>query len=213
MMLKNREEAGKYLGIVLKSYHVADKNPFVLAIPRGGVTVGYHIAEILGCPLDVIISRKIRHPLNEEIAVGYAVEDCSPVLGYNPKDTIFSGILEGSLDNKIQQALNEVWQKVELFRKGECLPDLADYDVILVDDGLATGWTLQGALTYLQTKNKAKSITIAVPIILLKKTLEIFRAKVDKLVYLSVSDERAIGFSYDNFSQVSDEEVLKFLGK
>ena len=219
-MWKDRQQAGEALGSIIISqcqqnqfsfgiHGIKLDNPYVLAIPRGGVVVGYYIAKRLHCPLNVIISRKIRHPFNEEFAIGYVTEQNQPVLGYTPQ--MLHDIPTLQIDEAITNAMKETQDRVLFYRKGEDLPDLSKYDVILVDDGIATFWTLQGTITYLNHNNKPKSITVAVPVVLSQKTYDIVKSKVDNLICPHISDELSIGAVYNNFNQVSDEEVKKLL--
>jgi len=207
MKWANREQAGKYLAEVIAKL-VLEK-PYVLAIPRGGIIVANEIAKILNCPLDVIVSRKIRHPHNEEFAIGYVCEDYSPVLGFKPWDLQCKAF---QIERNIDRAIEEVWQKVELFRGGEPLPDFEGYDVLIVDDGIATGWTVQGAIAYLTFRRKPKSVSLVLPV-MSEKEYKIFQSKVRVICGTIIPEELfyAVGQAYEDFRPVEDEEVLEIL--
>src|SRR5271169_2667083 len=155
----NRVEAGKLLAADLADF--AGKNALVLAIPRGGVVVGYEIAKALSLPLDVIIPRKIGAPDNPELAIGAMTEDGTIILDEQlvaylevPRDYI----KEESARQKL-----EIERRLKFYRQSEPYPQFEGLDVIIVDDGIATGSTMKAALASVKNRG-AKTVTIAVPV-------------------------------------------------
>jgi len=207
---RDRIHAGEYLGELLAKMNI--EHPYVLAIPRGGIVVGYPIAKILNCPLKPIISLKIKHPVFEEVAIGYIVERGSPILGYKPTEEL-AGVPPFDVERSIERAMKESERRIILYRKGEELPVLSSYDVVLVDDGLATGWTVQGAISYLNHENKPRRIILAIPV-MPEKSYKNFSLKVAFVACpLIIEDYRfyAVSQGYNSFSQTPDDEVLKLL--
>src|SRR5271169_841174 len=134
----NRVEAGKLLAADLADF--AGKNALVLAIPRGGVVVGYEIAKALNLPLDVIIPRKIGAPDNHELAIGAMTEDGTIILDKNLVS--YLGVSKDYIIEESAQQKNEIERRLKLYRGNEPYPNLRDKDVIIVDDGIATGSTM-----------------------------------------------------------------------
>jgi putative phosphoribosyl transferase len=201
--LKDRKEAGILLSEKLKKHQ--DSNTIVLAIPRGGVPIGYEIARRLHLPLDIILSKKIGHPLNSEFAIGAM--------------TIDTTIIDNHPNIPIQYIDDEVFRLKELLRKkyhlymGNREPiDVKGKNVIVVDDGIATGNTLLASISMLRKREPAK-IIVAVPVLPLD-VLEIFKQQTDEFIYLITSDSfRSVGAFYDQFQQVEDDEVIQMLRK
>lgn len=206
MVFKNREEAGRLLAKALRDYKGHDV--VVLAIPRGGVVVGYYVAEELGCPLDVIVPRKLGAPLQPELAIGAVAEDGTTVLN---EDLIESmGIPQQYIERKIREEVAEIKRRVSLYRSGREAIPVKDKIVILVDDGLATGATMRAAINYIK-KFGPKVIVVAVPVAP-PEVVRSLRREVDKVVCLSTPEPFfAIGQFYEEFEQVEDEEVIRLL--
>lgn len=200
-MLRNRKDAAERLTEKLQKYKGEDG--IVLAIPRGGVPIGVLIAKELGFPVEVILSKKIGHPSNPEYAIGAVSMDSVEVnenLGISPayiqKET-----------HKIQEELKRRYQ---LFMGNHQPTDLHGKLVILVDDGIATGHTLMA--TVLMVKNqKPKKLVVAVPVAP-PSAIQEFEPQVDELICLMAPpDFYAVGQFYEDFQQVSDEEVISAL--
>jgi len=217
----NRRNAGEILAIELKNLYF-EREPYVLAIPKGGVEVGYEIADRLHIPLNIINVAKVRHPNFNEFAIGYVVEDMAPVLGYKPEDLVSFPHGRGLLEESIERAKEKVWQLTEKFRGGEKLPNLSNYSVILVDDGVATGWTIQGAITYLLKTNSVKTFvksdnSIVADIILVSPVAGVneyfnFSQKVLHFVCPNVvSKLEAVSEFYCEFDDIPDEEIECYL--
>lgn len=201
--LKNRTEAGQLLAKKLKKYKNSDS--VVLAIPRGGVAVGYEIAKELHLPLDIVLSKKIGHPNNEEYAIG-AVSMDSILLDEHPE------VSKVYIQKKIEELQKILQKKYQLYSSNQQPIELKDKNVIVVDDGVATGNTLLACLTMIRKKNPA-TIIVAVPV-LPSDTVSIFQKNSDEFVYLIASNYfRGIGEFYDQFDQVEDTEAIEMLNQ
>ena len=200
-LIKDRIEAGLKLSDKLVKYKNTDT--VILAIPRGGVPIAYVIAIRLNLPLDIILSKKIPHPYNKEYAIG-AVSLLSQTL--NP----FSDVSTEYKEKEIIRLRELLKDKYEYYR-GDLEPiDIEGKNVIVVDDGIATGHTLLASIKMLRQRNP-KSIIIAVPVMPLEK-IKIFKENADDLIYLIASAEfTGVGSFYENFTQVEDEEVIRML--
>lgn len=205
-MFKDRTEAGKKLGKLLKKYR--DEKPLVLALPRGGVVIGYEVAKKLKAPFSVIISRKIASPSMPEYGVGAVSEGGLYIDKTNIKDV---GLNKDQLDVLIKLQKEEVDRRIKLYRKGKKLPNLSGKIVILVDDGLATGVTAFAAIKALK-KLGARKIIFAAPVCD-RRTAKKLKGQTETIECLSYPELSSVGAFYLNFEQVSDEEVIKILGK
>ena len=155
-ILKDRIEAGLKKTKKLKKYQ--NSNTIVLAVPRGGVPVGYVIAKNLHLPLDIVLSKKIGHPNNKEFAIG-AVSSDSMIIDEHPN------ILKKYIDSEIIRLRQLMKHKYELYMGNRKPLDVKGKNIILVDDGIATGNTLLASINMLRKKNPAK-IIVATPVIL-----------------------------------------------
>jgi predicted phosphoribosyltransferase len=200
-MFKDRQEAGFLLAEKLMHYKNTDA--IILAVPRGGVPIGYVIAQKLQLPLDIVLSKKIGHPFNKEFAIG-AVSLDSTIIDKHPD--ISNEYIEQEI-SKLRKLLKE---KYTLYR-GQLNPiSVKDKIVILVDDGIATGNTLLASIAMLRKKKPAK-IVVAVPV-LPYETVEIFLNNTDEFIYLMAPTYfRGVGGFYEKFQQVEDEEVIQML--
>jgi predicted phosphoribosyltransferase len=204
---RDRREAGKALAKEL-AFLKGQKDVIVLAIPRGGVVVGYQVAEDLGVPLDIYITRKIGAPYNPELALGAVASDGSVILdeGLLQRLGVSSDFVEG--EKKRQQA--EIARRLDKYRGNRPAPDLAGKTVILVDDGVATGATTLATLRALKKQPIAKLI-LAIPVGP-PDVIETLSKEADQIVCLSTPEPFwAVGSFYLVFDQTSDEEVLKLL--
>ncbi len=206
-MFRNRSEAGSRLAARLDRYK--DRNDvIVLALPRGGVVTGYEIARAIGAPLDVLIVRKIGFPYQPELAAGAVAETGSVVLN---RDIIsMGGLSEEALRPEVDRQKEEIARRIVLYRAGRKLSNLRGKTVILVDDGVATGATMKAAIAALKQENIAKLI-VALPVGP-PETVEVMRTMVDELICLETPLYfMAVGAHYGDFTQVTDEEVVKLL--
>jgi predicted phosphoribosyltransferase len=207
-MFVDRSEAGKKLAKELLEYK--DKDSVVLAIPRGGVVVADKVAQELDCPLDLIIPRKIGAPGNPELAIGAVAGLNRVIINENIKRSL--GVSEEYLKAEIERQLNEIERRRKMYL-GEKPPlSLKDRVVILVDDGLATGYTAMAAISAIR-EEKPREIILAVPVAP-RDTCELLSDKVDKLICLSTPEFfYAVGQFYVDFSQTTDDEVIEILSK
>ena len=206
-MFRNRSEGGSRLAARLDRYK--DRNDvIVLALPRGGVVTGYEIARAIGAPLDVLIVRKIGFPNQPELAAGAVAETGSVVLN---RDIIsMGGLSEEALRPDIDRQKEEIARRVVLYRAGRKLSNLRGKTVILVDDGVATGATMKAAIAALKKEHIAK-LVVALPVAP-PETVEVLRRMVDELICLETPLYfMAVGAHYGDFTQVTDEEVVKLL--
>ena len=207
-MFTDRKEAGQALAAALDIYR--DWDVVVLALPRGGVPVGYEIARALEAPLDVIVVRKLGAPGEPELGVGAVVDGDHPQTVLNEEVIEAFAVSPEYLANEIQAQLAEIRRRQEIYRKGRPAPQLAGRTVIVVDDGIATGGTVRAALRGVRRAAPAK-LVLATPVAPLE-TVEALRTEVDDLVCLETpSDFEALGQFYHDFRQVGDEEVILLL--
>jgi putative phosphoribosyl transferase len=200
-ILKNRKEAGLLLSEKLKKYQ--DSDSIILAVPRGGVPVGFEIAQKLNLPLDIILSKKIPHPLNKEFAIG-AISLDSIIVDENLN--IPNHYIKDEID-RLRKLLKVNYERYMGKRKPL---DIVGKNVIVVDDGIATGNTLLASIEMLRKKNP-KKIIVAVPVIPYDR-VNTFEQKADEFIYLIASKYfQAVGQFYEQFDQVDDEVVISLL--
>ena len=206
-MFRNREEAGELLAQELVAFR-NDPDGILLALPRGGVTVGYQLSLALHLPLDVLITRKIGAPGNPEYALG-AVSETGAVY-WNKEALSGLSLSDRDLASAVQAQQKEVSRRVALYRQGRPFPHLKDRTVIIVDDGLATGATFFASVATVRQAHPRRIIG-AVPVGP-RSTIEEARRLVDQLVVLRVPEPfYAVGNFYRDFEQVEDREVLQYL--
>jgi putative phosphoribosyl transferase len=206
-MFRNRSEAGSRLAARLDRYKERD-DVIVLALPRGGVVTGYEVARAIGAPLDVLIVRKIGFPYQPELAAGAVAETGSVVLNRDIME--MGGLTEEALKPEIDRQKAEIARRIVLYRGGRPLTDLADKTVVLVDDGIATGATIKAAIAALKQENIAK-LVLALPVGP-PETVEVLRTMVDEFICLETPLYfMAVGAHYGDFTQVTDEDVVKLL--
>lgn len=202
-MFKNRSEAGKLLAAKLIQY----KNTpgVILAVPRGGVPVAYEIARELNLPMEVVLVKKLGHPFNKEYAIGAVGLTESYLV---PHEEVAEEYIKSETE-KLRVRLKEMQRD---FLGGREPQDIKGKSVIVVDDGIATGNTIIATIRILRRSDPAK-IIIAAPVVSESAALKI-TAEADDLVVLSIPDYfYGVGAFYDDFRQVSDEEVLYYLKK
>lgn len=204
MKFESRWQAGRLLAEKLKKY---GKNCTVLAIPRGGVVLGAEIAKELSCPLDVIITRKLGAPGNPELAIGATTSNGGIVLDRDLIDKL--GVNQHYIHLEHKEQLAEARRRRKLYSQGK-QSEIAKKTVILVDDGIATGATIEASIHAVREEKPSKVI-IAVPVAP-PHTVNRLKTIVDDFVALSTPEHFwAIGEFYDDFPQVTDEEVVKIL--
>jgi putative phosphoribosyl transferase len=204
----DRHEAGRILGREL-ARRLGNKNDLiVLALPRGGVPVGYEVARALNAPLDVFIVRKLGVPGHEELAMGAIASGGvrvmnREVLGWLP-------LPQKAIDEVAEREQKELERREREYRGTRPPLDVRDKTVIVVDDGLATGSTMRAAVAALR-KMRPRAIIVAVPVAA-AQTCDEFRAEEIDIVCLRTPEPfQAVGLWYDDFSQTTDEEVHELL--
>lgn len=208
-IFRDRHEAGRRLAQALIRYKGA-KDTIILALPRGGVVVGYEISLALRLPLDVFVTRKLGTPENPELAMGGLAET-----GYRHlnTDVIQSfGVSSQELEEEVRRQQQEIDRRIARYRGGRALPPLSGQTVILVDDGIATGATFYASLAALRALNAGRLVA-AVPVAPINVPGEL-RSKVEEAIILGTPDLFfGIGQFYEDFAQVRDEEVIALLEK
>lgn len=208
MVFENRQEAGKQLASQLLKFR--DENLVILALPRGGVPIGYEVAQVLQAPLDVLVVRKIGLSGNKEFGVGAIAEGGETILDETSLEVL--GVDEDALNDTIELEEKELLRRVEKYREGKTLPSMKNKTVILVDDGMATGVTARAAIKAVKKLHPQK-VVLATPVCAFE-VAENLRSLVNDFVCLSMPYEfSAISVWYKNFEQVSDEEVVELLKK
>jgi putative phosphoribosyl transferase len=200
-LFKDRKDAAQQLADRLKKYK--NEDALVLGIPRGGVEIGYYIAKELEAELAVVISKKLPHPLHPEYAIGAICEEGTVYVSDEWK------VSQSWLTTTVEQIKQEIQRRVQLYRNGDPLPLMKNRTVIIVDDGIATGATLASAML-LCVKHEATKIVVAVPVSGGNFVEEIYTA--NELVILHQPESYlGVGSTYEDFAQLTDEEVLSFL--
>ena len=207
MIFQNRIEAGKKLSHKLSKYQ-ATKNLIVLGIPRGGIIVGKQLSQALDCPLDIIVTKKIGAPGNPELAIGAVGAIGKPVI--DEELAVRVGADEKYLKSQIAKLRTEVDRRIKEYHGDKPPLELKNKVVIITDDGVATGATMMAAIEITRQQNP-KKIIVAVPVIA-KDTLEKIESLADEVVFLDAPEMFfAVGQFYQDFSQITDEEVRKIL--
>jgi len=204
----DRAEAGRELARELVKRKLAD--PVVLALPRGGVPVAVEIARALKAPLDLVLVRKIGVPYQRELAAAAVVDGSDPEVVVNDEVMRLAGLGPDYLAEQAKAELAEIERRRHAYLQGRARVPLGGRNLILVDDGIATGASVRAALAALRRKSPA-SLILAVPVAP-RETLEDLRDKVDEVVCLEVPEPfYAISLHYRDFHQVPDEEVVRLL--
>ncbi len=205
MTFASRNEAGEQLGRRLQQQKVAAD--LVLGLPRGGVVVAAAVARALGCPLDVIVVRKIGHPRHREFAVGALAEDGTVVLDEASLDN--TGVNRAELDEVIAEESQRLMDYRGKFHRAG-LPALKGRRVLIVDDGLATGATMDVAVRAAKNQGALQAV-VAVPVASDSGVDRLRRAADDVIALLVDPGFMAVGQYYVRFDQTSDEEVVQLL--
>jgi putative phosphoribosyl transferase len=202
-MFRDRIEAGFLLALKLKKYK--DEPGIVLAVPRGGVPVAYAVARELGFPMEIILTKKIGHPMNKEYAIGAASLTDYFII---PHENVTQEYIEKEL-KRIRTRLKEMYT---LFMGDKEPESLKGKTVIVIDDGIATGNTLLATVNVLRKSDPGK-IIIGVPVAS-KEAAKKLSKKVDEIVAVLIPEEfYGVAAFYEDFKQVSDKEVILYLNK
>lgn len=203
---RDRVDAGKRLAAALTG--LVDTEAIVLAIPRGGVIVGFEVARALDLPLDIIVPRKIGAPENPELAIGAVTQDGSIFL--DDKLIDYLQVSRVYIKKESENQRLEIERRLRLYRGDASPPNLKNRDVVIVDDGIATGATMKAALASVR-KSGAKRVVVAIPVGP-PSTIEELEKQADQVVCLHTPEPfYAIGEFYENFAQTADEEVTELL--
>ncbi|MDG0817402.1 erythromycin esterase family protein [Bdellovibrio svalbardensis] len=205
-IFQDRHEAGEALGRKLLSYK--EENPLILAIPRGGVPIAAAVAKILGADMDLLMVKKIGAPNNPELAIGAVSESGEPWL--NKKLIRRLNVNTKKIEATLAEKTSEVRNQMKKFRGDSPIKEVKGRTLIVVDDGIATGATLQAAVELLKTR-KPKKIIVAAPVAPKSSVEEILRVA-DEVICLETPEPfHAVGNFYHDFTQVEDEDVLAYL--
>jgi putative phosphoribosyl transferase len=200
-MFVDRVDAGMQLAEALERFRGSDA--VLLAIPRGGVPVAAEVARKLGLPLDILHTKKIGHPQQPELAIG-AVSLHSILL--DPRFHVPRAYVEAEVE-RIRSVLRE---REATYRSGRSVLIVMGRTAIIVDDGIATGYTVRAAIGLLRQAG-AKRVVVAIPVAA-AQTVEHLKGMADEVICVEVPDELfAIGAHYEDFSQVSDDEVIALM--
>ena len=204
---RNRTEAGQFLATKLAAY-AGRPEVLVLALPRGGVPVGFEVARALDAPLDVFLVRKLGVPGHEELAMGAIASGGVRVLNQEVVEMLH--IPEGVIAAVADEEQRELERRERAYRGDRPVPSVRGRTVILVDDGLATGSSMRAAATALRQRGPAR-IVVAVPTAA-PETCNEFKTEVDEIVCAITPDPfYAVGLWYEDFSQTTDQEVRDLL--
>jgi len=206
-VFRDREQAGRALAEKVRP-HVQDKKPLILALPRGGVPVAFEIARSLGADVDVFLVRKLGFPGQEELAIGAIASGGVRVLN---EDLIAeSGLSRKLVDEVTAREQTELDRRAAMYRQGRPAIPVAGRTIVLVDDGLATGASMLAAARALRPQG-AERIIIAVPVAPIQSCEDLER-EVDQVICAETPEPFvAVGAWYEDFAQVTDEQVRKLL--
>ena len=206
---RDREEAGRALAAELAGY-AGRGDVLVLALPRGGVPVGYEVAQALGAPLDVFMVRKLGVPGHEELAMGALASGGIRVLNDSVVQQL--RIPETIIDEAARREEAELDRRERAYREGRPAPDAHGKTVILVDDGLATGATMRAAARALRQMEPAR-LVVAVPVAA-GETCDDLRREVNEVVCAYTPEPFfGVGMWYEDFRQTTDDEVRDLLAR
>jgi putative phosphoribosyl transferase len=200
---RNRAEAGSMLARELERYRNVS-GVLVLGLPRGGVPVAYEVAIALNAPLDILVVRKLGVPGQDELAMGALASNGIQIL--NNSVIEYLGIPESVVEAVTEQEMEELERRELLYRGARPPADIRDKIIIVVDDGLATGSTMKAAIAALRRQDPEK-IVVAVPTAS-PETCDELKSAADEVVCAVMPEPfYAVGFSYEDFEQTTDEEV------
>lgn len=201
-IFKNRKEAGRLLAAHLEEFR--GKALIILAIPRGGIVIGREVAMALGAPLDIVVTRKIGAPSQPEFAIGAITQDGNLIL--DEESSRMVGASAAYLRSESQRQFKEVKARLKRYRGGRPYPSLKGKHVVIVDDGIATGHTVKAAMMSVR-RHEPLSVVVAVPVAPRESIAQISK-DADKVICLQTPEPFfAIGEFYEDFEQVTDDEV------
>lgn len=210
MSFNNRKEAGEQLADALQRFRKADT--VVIALPRGGVEVALPVARRLKAPMTLLLVRKLGLPGQPELAMGAIVDGEKPITVRNDNVIDFSGVDPAAFEAVAARELAEIHRRNKLYFSGRDPIPIEGRVAIVVDDGIATGATVRAAIKGLKARKPAR-IVLAVPVAS-EDALDMLRGDVDEVVVLEgLSALGAIGFSYRDFPQLTDADVIAALNE
>jgi len=201
MPFKDRQQAGKLLAKKLQKYK--GKDTIILAIPRGGLVIGFELAKALNAPLDILVTKKIGYPGDPEYAIG--------AVGPNNKFIVTEKSIEKAyIDEQVKKITAAIHEKYKKYKGKVEIPQLKGKTVIIADDGIATGSTMVISIEIVK-QQKPKKVVIAIPVGP-PETIDKLNKQVDEVICLEQPEVFfAIGEFYEYFPQVEDEEAIKYL--
>ena len=206
-LYRDRQDAARKLLPALQKYK-SKKDVLILAIPRGALEMGAILRDELKIPLDIVVTKKIGAPGNEEYAIGSVAPDGS--VEVNQEVMGLYGIPQSYIDDEALRLKHVIKRRYEDYRGDPNPPNLKGKIVIVVDDGIATGFTTMAAIQYIRKQNP-KKIILAVPVSA-SDSYKKLKSAVDEMICLQVRDDFfAVGQFYEVFNQVSDEQAKKLL--
>jgi predicted phosphoribosyltransferase len=205
-MFQDRQDAGQKLGKSLEAYK--DCDGIVLAIPRGGVEVGYYVAQYLEIPLSLVVVRKLPFPENPEAGFGALAEDGSVFF----VDRVFNEISIHVTQMILEEQKQEIERRIQVLREGQPLSSIAGKIVLLVDDGIAMGSTMQAAVMLCKNKEAAK-IVVASPVAGPDRAAELAEVADEIVILEKPPFFYAVAEVYSNWYDVPDDEVISFMRK
>ncbi len=208
MLFADRTEAGQALARELVKYK--GQPVHVYALPRGGAQVAAEVARALNAPLDLIIVRKIGAPAQPELAIGAVVDGGTPIIVRNDDVLRFTGTRDSQFDQICRRELQEIERRRKVYLQNRPPLDPAGKVAIVIDDGVATGATMRAALQATRMRHP-KKLVLAVPVGAYD-SIEELRGEVDEVVCLSAPEDfGALGYYYEDFRQLSDQDVIDIL--
>jgi len=208
MMFRDRKDAGEHLAAQL--LHLKGRNPVVLALPRGGVAIGSEIARRLGAPLDIVLVRKIGVPWQPELALGAVADGGRPEIFIDERMREALAIPEDYVREETARQLAEIERRRQSYCAGRPPVEIGGRTAIVVDDGIATGATMRVALRAVRRQGPAW-LVLAAPVAA-AETLAALAGEADESVSIAAPQGLgAIGFYYEDFHQMSDDEVTALL--
>lgn len=207
-MFRDRSDAGRRLAVQLNP--LKGSGPLVLALPRGGVPVGYEIAEALDAVLDVVLVQKLPAPGQPDIAIGTVVEGDPPESMIRQDVVAGLHIADSAIEAATSRAILEIERRRSIYRAGRPREALAEAAVILVDDGVATGITIHAAVRAIRRAGPAR-LVLAVPVAP-AEVVRALAAEMDAVVCLASPPEIvAVSMFYEDYAPVSDADVVELL--
>jgi len=208
-MFQDRQDAGSQLAKRLMVYK-GDSDTIIFAIPRGGVIIANLVCELLNLPMEIVVTRKIGAPCNEELAIGAVDTKGSMIINHN---VVFRlGVSDEYIEKVGKRKVEEARERLKKYRGTDKYESLFGKNAIVVDDGIATGYTVMAAINFLK-KLEPQKLILATPVIAPDTKIKMEKM-VDELIYVLSEDPfYAVGQYYQKFHQVSDAELMDILVK